>query len=87
MAENLKFLIVDDDAQKRFLIVRELAKEFPNVQLVECESGEEAITHLQGNPVHGLITDNSMSPINGVELITWVRARFEIAGRHDHGKS
>ena len=75
MSRDLNLLVVDDDAEKRFLIAHHLAREFDGVKLVQCESGAEAIAHLEKDTFHALVTDNSMSPVNGVELIEWVRLR------------
>jgi CheY-like chemotaxis protein len=74
---ELKVLVVDDDAEKRFLITHHLSRAFAGEQitLIECVSGASAIAHLERNPVHALVTDNSMSPVNGLELIQWVRER------------
>jgi CheY-like chemotaxis protein len=75
MPNGLKFLLVDDDKEKRFLIAHHLAREFDGVDLVECDSGAEAIAHLEKHPFNALVTDNSMSPVNGLELILWLRER------------
>lgn len=75
MPSDFKFLLVDDDKEKRFLIAHHLAREFEGVSLVECNSGAEAIAHLENHPVHAVVTDNSMSPVNGLELIIWLRER------------
>jgi CheY-like chemotaxis protein len=75
MPSDFKFLLVDDDKEKRFLIAHHLAREFEGVSLVECDSGAEAIAHLKNHPVHAVVTDNSMSPVNGLELIIWLRER------------
>lgn len=79
MPREIKVLVVDDDAEKRFLITHHLAKAFAEEQitLVECDSGATAIAHLEKNTVHALVTDNSMGPVNGLELISWVRQRDE----------
>ena len=75
MAREIKLLLVDDDREKRFLIAHALSREFDGVRLAECDSGSAAIEHLQREPVDAIITDNSMSPVNGLELLDWVRAR------------
>jgi CheY-like chemotaxis protein len=75
MPRELKFLLVDDDREKRFLIAHHLAREFDGAVVVECGSGAAAITYLEHNSVHALVTDNSMSPVNGLELIIWLRQR------------
>jgi CheY-like chemotaxis protein len=75
MPRELKFLVVDDDAEKRFLIVHHLRREFAGVVVIECDSGAAAIAHLEKHSVSALVTDNSMSPVNGMELIQWLRQR------------
>ena len=75
MPRELKFLVADDDAEKRFLIVHHLRREFEGVELIECDSGAAAIAHLEKHPVNALVTDNRMSPVNGMELIQWLRQR------------
>jgi DNA-binding NtrC family response regulator len=75
MSPELNFLVVDDDREKRFLIAHHLAREFIGVRLVECDSGAAAIAHLEQHSIHALVTDHSMSPVDGLELIMWVRDR------------
>ena len=75
MPRDFKILLVDDDAEKRFLIAHHLALEFTEAEVIDCESGAAAIAHLEKHPVNALVTDNSMSPVNGVELILWLRER------------
>ena len=75
MPRDLKILLVDDDAEKRFLIALHLAREFKEAELIECDSGAAAIAHLEMHSVNAVVTDNSMSPVNGVELIRWLRER------------
>lgn len=75
MPSSLTFLLVDDDLEKRFLIAHHLSREFAGVTVIECNSGADAIAHLEEHTVHAVVTDNSMTPINGLELIAWVRKR------------
>ena len=75
MASELKILLVDDDREKRFLIALHLKREFQGARLIECDSGAAAIAELERAPVDAIVTDNSMSPVNGLELIGWVRQR------------
>jgi CheY-like chemotaxis protein len=74
---EIKVLLVDDDAEKRFLIAHHITKVFTDVEvsLVECDCGATAIAHLEKDRVDALVTDNSMSPVNGIELIKWLRER------------
>ena len=77
MSGEIKVLLVDDDAEKRFLIAHHITKVFTDeeVFLVECDCGATAIAHLEKDRVDALVTDNSMSPVNGIELIQWLRER------------
>jgi two-component system C4-dicarboxylate transport response regulator DctD len=75
MPRELKILLVDDDAEKRFLIAHHLAREFTEADVIQCDSGAAAIAHLEKQPVNAVVTDNSMSPVNGIELIRWLRER------------
>ena len=75
MPSDIKILVVDDDAEKRFLIAHHLAREFKEAELIQCESGAAAIAHLEKHSVNAVVTDNSMSPVNGIELIRWLRER------------
>lgn len=75
MAHPLHLIVVDDDEHKRALIVHQLGRQFERAVLFQCASGAEAIEHLKTNAVDAIVTDHSMHPVNGIELIQWVRAR------------
>jgi len=77
VSREIKVLLVDDDADKRFLIATHIARNFTDgkISLFEYDCGATAIAHLEKDWVHALVTDNSMSPVNGLELIQWVRER------------
>ena len=77
VSREIKVLLVDDDEEKRFLIATHIARNFTdgNISLFEYDCGATAIAHLEKDWVHALVTDNSMSPVNGLELIRWVRER------------
>lgn len=68
-------MIVDDEEQKRLLLGRFLRRSFPQVSLVECGNGAEAIAQLEKGAVDLVITDNRMEPVSGIELTRWIRAR------------
>jgi two-component system nitrogen regulation response regulator GlnG len=75
MPAEFKILIVDDDREKRFLIAVHLQREFQGVRLIECDSGAAAIEKLEHESVDAIVTDNNMSPVNGLELIGWIHQR------------
>jgi CheY-like chemotaxis protein len=76
MSGHPKLLLVDDDAQKRSLIAHYVALEFPAATFVECASGAEAIEQLLAGTFDAVITNHSIHPIDGVELIRWIRAHL-----------
>lgn len=66
-------LVVDDSATTRSLVATFLA-ELPEVDVVEAASGFEALRVLPARPVDLIVTDINMPDINGLELISFVRA-------------
>ena len=69
----LHLLITDDDVDKRILISRALAREFPRASIFECHSGKEALEYFAANAVDAVITNHNMYPVNGIELVTTLR--------------
>src|SRR5258705_6484313 len=67
---NLRYLIVDDDADQRYLVVRTLNK-MGMANVVEASSGRAALEVLGkgGEPIDVLITDLQMPDVDGMELI------------------
>src|SRR4051812_26372290 len=71
----LHFLLTDDDPDKRLLLNRALTKAFPDASIFECHSGREALDYFSANHVDAVITNHSMAPINGLELVREIRRR------------
>lgn len=69
----LHLLVTDDDLDKRMLIARALAREFPHASIFECHSGREALVYCAANAVDAIITNHNMYPVNGIELVTELR--------------
>ena len=70
----LHLLVTDDDLDKRLLLGRALAREFPHASIFECHSGKEALEYFARNPVDAIITNHNMQPVNGIELVKRLRA-------------
>jgi two-component system chemotaxis response regulator CheY len=72
--ENRSFLIVDDEPFSRDIVRRMIAELHPR-ELAAAQSGEEALALLnQGDSFYDcVITDFSMAPINGLELLKAIR--------------
>jgi|SRR5689334_10330746 len=71
--EGKRILIVDDDAAMRLLIRRMLAR-LGIANIVEAESGAEALQRLAAAPVDLVMCDWNMPAMSGMEL--FARARL-----------
>jgi EAL domain-containing protein (putative c-di-GMP-specific phosphodiesterase class I)/CheY-like chemotaxis protein len=67
---NLRYLIVDDDADQRYLVARTLNK-MGMANVLEASSGRGALEALSqvDNPVDVVISDLQMPDVDGMELI------------------
>jgi two-component system, chemotaxis family, chemotaxis protein CheY len=70
---RLRILVCDDDLDKRHLLVRGIAEQFPTSSVFECDDGEEALEYFTSNRVDVVVTDHSMRPVNGVEMVRMIR--------------
>jgi two-component system chemotaxis response regulator CheY len=66
-------LVVDDSATTRSLVAAYLAG-WRDVEVLEAASGFEALRVLPTRPVDLIVTDINMPDINGLELISFLRA-------------
>ena len=66
-------LVVDDSATTRSLVASYLT-DWEGVEVVEAASGFEALRVLPARHVDLIVTDINMPDINGLELISFVRA-------------
>jgi two-component system chemotaxis response regulator CheY len=66
-------LVVDDSATTRSLVASYLAG-WGEVEVLEAASGFEALRVLPSRAIDLIVTDINMPDINGLELISFVRA-------------
>jgi len=66
-------LVVDDSATTRSLVASYLT-DWEGVEVLEAASGFEALRVLPARRVDLIVTDINMPDINGLELISFVRA-------------
>ncbi len=71
---NFKMLVVEDDIQLREAIVDTLSLQ--NITVVEAGHGEEALSALKSNTVDMILSDVSMSPMDGFELLIQVKSLY-----------
>ena len=73
---SLRFLIVDDDQDQRYLLARTLAG-MGTARVIEAQSGHEALALLDraGHAVDIVVTDLQMPNIDGMELVRRIGER------------
>ena len=69
---RLRILLVDDDPQVRKLLARVLRK--AELEVVEVNSGREALGELRATPFDVLVSDVHMPELTGLDLMRAVRA-------------
>lgn len=70
--KNVDVLIADPDDHIRQL-VRDVLVNTGFNRVVQASNGESAINHMRGHNVDMLITDWRMAPVNGIQLIDYLR--------------
>ena len=68
----MKFLLVDDNPENRFLISKTLIRKFPNAVLTECQSADVAVQLLQRETVT-LIVAHRTAEVHGSDLVRLLR--------------
>ena len=69
------FTVVDDDSHVLFFVERALAEAFPESVIKTFTDGEDALHHVVKAGTDMLITDHSMTHMNGADLIRELRSR------------
>jgi two-component system cell cycle sensor histidine kinase/response regulator CckA len=69
-------VVVDDDENVRGLIVRQLQQD--GFRVLQAENGEDALNVMQEHhePVDLLISDINMPEMDGLELVSFLRAAY-----------
>src|SRR5437588_494848 len=67
-----RFLIVDDNADSRFLLSKTLLRKFPQAVLQECQDGEAAIAIAKSGEIDALVVHRATG-IDGVSLVRDLR--------------
>ncbi len=70
---NLRFLVVDDSAMARRLIVSVIRTRFGAEKVLQAGDGREALLLLEQHPIDLIISDWNMGKVNGDELLSYVR--------------
>lgn len=78
MPSSRKFLIVDDNADSRFLLVKTLVRKFPQAVIQECTDGDVAVALTKSEKLDALVVHRA-AEVDGLTLIRMLReARSDI---------
>lgn len=67
-----KFLIVDDNSDSRFLLVKTLLRKFPQAVVQECQDGDAAIAIARSEKLDAIVAHRA-AEIDGLTLIRLLR--------------
>jgi CheY-like chemotaxis protein len=67
-----KFLVVDDNSDSRFLLVKTLLRKFPHAVIQECQDGDVAVELLKTENLDALVVHRA-AEIDGLTLIRMLR--------------
>jgi DNA-binding response OmpR family regulator len=72
MPSHYKFLIVDDNPDSRFLLVKTLLRKFPQAVLKETQDGESSVNLARTEALDAVVVHRA-AEIDGVSLIRLIR--------------
>lgn len=70
----LRLLLVNDDEDGMYLINRSLRRTFPDAEIVQAKSAVAGLAILAEAAVDGIVTDNEMPLMTGLEMVRRIRA-------------
>jgi CheY-like chemotaxis protein len=72
MSSFYKFLVVDDNPDSRFLLVKTLLRKFPQAILQETQDGESALELTRSQELDALVVHRS-AEVDGITLVRMLR--------------
>src|SRR5438309_812977 len=72
MQSFLKFLLVDDVPENRFLLAKTLLRKFPQALIQECQDSDPAIAAVKSEKLTAIVVHRA-SDIDGLTLIAMMR--------------
>ena len=72
MPSHYKFLIIDDNPDSRFLLVKTLLRKFPQAVLKETQDGDTSIAVARSEPLDAVVVHRAVE-MDGVSLVRLVR--------------
>lgn len=75
MSAQFRFLVIDDDADTRFLHRHVLSKAFPGCIVVEADSTDSALAAATAVPIDAVISDHHLAGEEGTTCIRSLHAQ------------
>lgn len=72
MPSALKFLVIDDNVDSRFLLVKTLLRKFPTAVIQECQSNESALRMCRSSDLSAIVSHRTTETA-GIELLRELR--------------
>jgi CheY-like chemotaxis protein len=72
---GLRFLVIDDNADGRFLVSKTLLRKFPSAELTECQTADTAFAILDRGDRVSLIVCHRTFELDGASLVRELRRR------------
>ena len=72
MSAQLKFLVIDDNADSRFLLVKTLLRKFPSAVIHECQSSAAALGMAKTTDLNAIISHRTTETA-GISLLRELR--------------
>jgi len=72
MPAHYRFLIVDDNPDSRFLLVKTLLRKFPQADLKETQDGESSVALARTEPLDAVVVHRA-TEMDGITLIRLIR--------------
>lgn len=76
MIQTLRVLIIDDNRSDRALIIRELQREFPQVEFREIINAEDFEGAIASGGFDAVVTDYQLRWTNGLEILRRLKAHY-----------
>ena len=72
MPTPLKFLVIDDNADSRFLLVKTLLRKFPSAVIQECQSSSAALAMAKNSDLAAIVSHRTTETA-GIDLLREIR--------------
>lgn len=67
------FLVVDDNADSRFLLVKTMLRKFPDAEILECQESVDAVRLARSEALSAIVAHRA-ADLDGISLIRELRA-------------